>query len=123
LNVAGVVYNIYGNDQARYARALGGGIAFNAAGKLLLAADGRWNLETSSGRYGVGAEYLFGGDGGQGFPARLGYVYDDLLGAQYITAGLGFVSQRVAFDVGMRKEIASGDELMVQFSLRVFMPN
>jgi hypothetical protein len=122
LNVAGVVYNIYGNDQARFARALGGGVAFNA-GKLLLAADMRWNTETSAGRYGAGAEYMFGGDNSQGIPVRAGYVYDDLLGAQYVTAGLGYVSQRVAVDVGMRKEVSTGDEFMVQFSLRVFMPN
>jgi hypothetical protein len=40
-----------------------------------------------------------------------------------MTAGLGFVTPRVGIDLGARKQVSHGDELMLQLSLRVFLPN
>jgi hypothetical protein len=123
-NLAAVGYNLIGNDQAQFARALGAGLALNLSSKLLIAADGRWNLESGDGRYGGGLEYFFaGGDAQQGFPVRAGYVYDAATAAHYITGGLGFITPRVGIDVGVRKQVQNGDELMLQFSLRLFMPS
>jgi hypothetical protein len=124
LSVAVVGYNLFGGDEQRYARALGGGIAFTAAQKLLIAADVKYDFEAESTRMGGGAEYLFSGaDAQQGLPIRLGYVYDTEGKASYVTGGLGFVTPRVGLDLGARKQVTEGDELMMQFSLRLFLPN
>jgi hypothetical protein len=124
LSVAFVGYNLIGGDQGVFARALGFGAAWNLSPQILVAADGRYDLERDVGRWGGGAEYLISGaEGQQGFPLRLGYVYDSGLSASYLTGGLGFMTPRVAVDVGARKQVSRGDELLVQFSLRVFLPN
>ncbi len=124
LTLAFVGYNLFGGDQGLFTRSLGFGAAWNASPQLLFAADGRYDLEMSHGRWGGGAEYMFsGGDGQQGFPIRLGYVYDSGLSSSYMTGGLGFITPRVALDIGARRQVSQGDELMVQLSLRVFMPN
>jgi len=122
LGVAG--YNLIGNDDAVYARALGVGLAFNA-GPLLIAADGKYDWGKQAARYGGGAEYVFSGsDGQQGVPVRLGFVYDDGLKASYLTGGLGIVTPRIAIDIGARKELdGPGNELMLQAGLRLFLPN
>jgi hypothetical protein len=123
LSVAIVGYNLVGADDVRYARALGGGIAFNA-GRLLVAADMKYDFGVEAARFGGGAEYLFSGaDAQQGIPLRLGYVYDSEEKGSYLTGGLGFVTPRVAIDLAARKQVAEGDELMMQFSLRLFLPN
>lgn len=124
LSIAAVGYNLVGADDARYSRALGGGVAFNAGQRLLLALDARYDFGSETARYGGGAEYTFSGaDGQQGVPLRLGYVYDSANKGSYLTGGAGFVTPRIALDIGARKQVSEGDELMLQMSLRLFMPN
>src|SRR5262249_51184135 len=125
LSLAVVGYNLVGNDDAQYARALGFGMAFNLGQSFLIAADGRYDFAASNGRYGGGAEYTFSGaQGQQGVPLRLGYVYDAGLGASYMTGGLGFITPRVAIDVGARTQVSGpGNEFMIQAGLRLFLPN
>jgi hypothetical protein len=123
VSVAFVGYNLLGGDDALFSRSLGFGLAWSA-GPLLVAADGRYDLEHDHGRWGGGAEYMVsGGDGQQGFPLRMGYVYDSEETSSSITGGLGFMTPRIAIDIGGRKQVSHGDELMVQLSLRVFLPN
>ncbi len=124
LSLAFVGYNLFGGDQSQYTRALGFGAVVSFTPKLRLAADGKYDLERSSGRYGGGLEYLFSGaDGQQGVPLRAGYVYDAATHASYITGGLGVLTPRVGLDLGARKQVSDGKELMVQLSLRLFFPN
>jgi hypothetical protein len=124
LSVALVGYNLIGGDDKRYARAMGGGIAFNAGERLLIAADMKYDFEAENARLGGGVEYLFtGAEAQQGIPIRLGYVYDTEEKGSYVTGGLGFVTPRVGIDLGARKQVSEGDELMLQFSLRLFLPN
>jgi hypothetical protein len=124
VSVAVVGYNLMGADDARYSRAVGGGVAFTATPKLLFAADGRYDFASESGRYGGGVEYvLAGAEGAQGLPLRAGYVYDSEHGGSYVTAGAGLMTPRVALDLGARKQVRAGDELMLQLSLRLFFPN
>jgi len=122
-----VGYNLWGTDSAQYPRAAAGGLLVRPAGMMAIAFDAVWNLDAdkpgSSGRYGGGAEYLFrSGDMQSGYPLRLGGIYDDGRNAGYLTAGIGFVSVKLGVDIGARKQISGGDELMVQASLRVFGP-
>lgn len=124
-NVAAVGYNLIGHDEDQFPMGVGTGLAFFATPTFMLAADARWNLETDDGRWGAGIEYFLTTSGGQqGFPLRGGYVYDELNGASYVTAGLGYITPRIAVDVGGRKQVSKeGDETLVQFGLRLFLPN
>jgi hypothetical protein len=121
LGIAG--YNLIGADDGPFARAMGGGLAWNVAQSLLVAADARYNFGNDTTRVGGGLEYFFSSGDGQGLPIRLGYVYDSDGKVSAITGGLGFVSPRIGLDLGMRKAVANGDELMMQASLRLFFPN
>jgi hypothetical protein len=131
LDLGAVGYNMVGHDTDNFPRGIGTGIAFHPIPALQIGADGVWNLDaakgTKTGRYGAGAEYFITGSGGQqGYPIRAGYVYDAKNGGSYLTAGLGFATPRVAIDAGLRKQVAGdqgGDELIVEFGLRVFMPS
>ncbi len=127
--VAGVAYNLIGSDAANFPRGIGSGLSVNLGERFVLGADAVWNLQapegTKTGRYGAGGELFLTGDGGQqGYPLRIGYVFDTSDDSQYVTGGLGFVTPRVGLDVGVRKQVGGeiGDEVMVQFGLRLFMP-
>ena len=121
LGIAG--YNLIGADDGPFARAMGGGLAWSIAPSLLLAADARYNFGNDTTRAGGGLEYFFTSGDAQGIPIRLGYVHDSDGNVSAITGGLGFVSSRIGLDLGIRKAVANGDELMMQASLRLFFPN
>lgn len=127
VNVALVGHNLWAADSAQYPRAVAGGVMLRPASSLTLAFDSLWNLETnddeSTGRYGGGAEYfLSSADKQSGYPIRAGAVYDAQLEATYFTAGIGFLSGKMGIDVGGRKQVDGGDELMIHASLRIFGP-
>lgn len=121
LGVAG--YNLIGADDAAYARALGGGLAWNILPTLLAAFDARYNFVTDTTRLGGGMELFWKSSEEAGVPLRFGYVCDSLGNVSALTGGLGFVSSRVGIDLSLRKAVANGDELMMQASLRLFFPN
>lgn len=126
-NLALVGYNLWGDDSAQYPMAIGTGFSVRPSPQLGISVDAVWNLDApagqSAGRYGGGAEYFFQGKNRQnGYPLRAGVVYDAGLKGTYLTAGVGFLSRKMGFDVGLRKQVAGGDELMIQASLRIFGP-
>ena len=122
-NVAAVGYNLIWNDEDQFPLGVGGGLAWYVSPTFMLSGDARWNLETKDPRYGAGAEYFLTSEGGQqGFPLRVGYVYDDLTGGSFITGGLGYITPRIAIDVGARHQLSHGDETLVEFGLSVFLP-
>jgi hypothetical protein len=127
VNVAFVGHNIWAADTAQYPRAVAGGVMVRPSPMLSLGFDALWNLDTaegeSTGRYGGGAEYYFSSaDRQNGYPLRAGAVYDNQLEATYITGGVGFLSGKMGLDVGARKQVDGGDELMIHASLRLFGP-
>lgn len=127
LSLAAVGYNVIAEDSPQYPLALGGGIAFRATSNLALGADGVWNLEApegqGTGRYSAGASFFASAaDGQAGYPIRAGVVHDAGLDGTYITAGLGYVTAKLGVDVGARKQVAGGDELVILGSLRLFGP-
>jgi hypothetical protein len=123
LNLGAVMYNIYGSDSAHYSRALGFGFALNLAGALVIAGDTRYDLERDSGRWGGGVEYTMGTDSGQGFPLRIGYVYDAANSGSYLTGGLGYTTPRVGIEGALRKQVSNGDEFMFVFALKLYLPS
>lgn len=127
VNVAFVGHNLWAAESEQYPRAVAGGVMLRPAPPLTMAFDALWNLDTgedeSTGRYGGGAEYfLSSADKQSGYPIRAGAVYDNQLEATYLTAGFGFLSAKMGLDLGARKQVDGGDELMVHASLRIFGP-
>lgn len=128
LNVAAVGYNLVGTESAQYPRGMGTGIAFRPGqGSLGINLDALWNIEEkegrSKGRYGGGLEYfLRTGGGGAGYPVRGGGVYDAANDTSYLTLGLGYANPKIGIDIGGRKQVSGGDELIIQAGLRLIGP-
>jgi hypothetical protein len=127
VSIAGVGYNLFGEDSAQYPRAVATGLTARFSPTLAFGVDALWNLETpdgeSTGRYGGGLEYYLTSKNNQSaYPIRVGGVYDNQLESGYLTGGLGFGSAKLGIDIGARKQVSGGDELMVQASLRLFGP-
>ena len=129
LNVAVVGYNLVGDDKEQYPVGAGGGIAIFPTPTMMVSGDAAWNLETDKGRFGGGIEIFVATQAGQvGYPLRGGYVYDELTKASYASAGIGYVTPRVAIDIGGRRQVSgvqdgADAETMVQLGLRLFLPN
>lgn len=127
LSIAAVGYNVIAEDTAQYPLAVAAGLAFRPMENLGLAADGVWNLEApegqGTGRYSGGGSLFLRSENGQtGYPIRAGVVHDVGLDGTFITAGLGFVTTKLGVDIGVRKQVAGGDELLILGSLRLFGP-
>lgn len=125
INVAAVGYNLWGAESPDFPRAVGGGMMLRPLPSLTASFDAVWNLDADdgTGRYGGGLSYFFSGAGGQqGYPIRLGALHDVALDGTYVTGGLGFTTMKLAVDVGARRQVAGGDELLVIASLRLWGP-
>jgi hypothetical protein len=125
VNVAAVGYDLWGKESSQFPRGVGAGISARPLPALTMAFDALWNLDAtgSTGRYGGGLEYFLSTRGGQmGYPIRVGAAHDVALGGTYVSGGLGITSVKVGFDIGARREVSGGDELLVTASLRFFGP-
>ncbi len=127
ISIGFVGYNILPQDSPQYPTAVGGGVSLRPVPQLSIGADGLWDLDDDddqgSGRYGVGSEYFLTAANKQsGYPLRVGYVYDKSQSSSYMTGGLGFLNAKIGLDVGVRKELNGGGELMVLAGLRFFGP-
>jgi hypothetical protein len=125
LTIGGVGYNLIGGNNGEFPRSLGAGLSFTPTPKLMLNGDGRWSLADKTARYSAGAEYFVAtSDGQQGFPIRAGFLYDTTTKGSYLSAGGGYMTQRVGIDVGLRKQVGGvGDELSILAAIRLFLPN
>jgi opacity protein-like surface antigen len=66
-----------------------------------------------------GAEYLIANN----WPIRLGYRWDQMLGAHSISGGLGYVSERYGIEVSVRQDVATEDDHLnthIALALRYF---
>jgi len=112
-------------DSPQYPKVLATGIAVRpGGGSLGISADGMWDFDEEAdrktGRYGAGLEFFAGG-GATGYPLRGGYLYDNAFKTSYLSGGLGFVSPKVALDLGGRFQVAGeGEELIIIGGLRFF---
>jgi hypothetical protein len=129
VHVGLVGHNVIGYDDDNFPRAIGTGVSLYPTPAIMIGADARWNLDVpdgqDTGRYSAGLEYFLTADAGQqGYPLRLGYVYDAAAEGSYLTGGIGFVTPRAGLEVGARKQVGGeGEELMVLFGLKLFLPN
>jgi hypothetical protein len=103
------------------------GAGFTAGWQSLrLVGDWRFDLDRTNpdgkkrtSRYGGGLEYLFD----NAVPVRAGFEIDDTSKTKWWSAGLGYVSNRMAVDVGYRQSLTRSDARTVSVALRVFVPN
>jgi hypothetical protein len=127
VNIAAVGYNLVGTDSIQYPRGVATGVSLRpGAGSVGISLDALWNLDTDegqgTGRYGGGVEY-FARSGENGYPLRAGAVYDNASESGYLTLGLGFANAKMGLDIGGRKQLSGGDELVIQAGLRLIGPN
>ena len=128
IQVGVVGYNLIAADSDQYPMGIGAGIVLHPMEQLSIGLDGLWNLDLpegqNTGRYGGGVEYFFqSADRLSGYPIRIGTLYDRPTEATYLTGGLGVTTTKVGIDVGTRKQLDGGDELIVLGSLRLFGPH
>jgi len=127
LRVGVVGHHLLGKSSSQYPRAVGTGLVLRPISTLTVLFDALWRLDRpegqSTGHYGGGLEYFFSSSDRQsGFPIRLGAVHDVAADGTYVSGGLGFMSAKLAVDVGLRRQVSGGDEMAIQASLRVFGP-
>jgi hypothetical protein len=127
MNLAVVGYNLWGAESVQYPRAIAAGTMLRPVAALSASFDAVWNLDTAdgekTGRYGGGLEYfLTAAHGSQGYPIRAGAVHDVADGTTAVTGGVGFATMKMGIDVGARKEVSGGDELLITAAIRVYGP-
>ena len=125
LSLGIVGHNLVAEDSTQYPRAAGIGLSVRPSASLGLSADAVWNLDAdegeTTGRYGGGAELFYRSEAKTaGYPLRAGGVYDAADGSAWVTGGLGYTNPKLGFDIGMRKQVEGGDELLVLAGLRLF---
>ena len=108
----------------QFPRAAGGGLQARPFSSLTLSFDMRWKLEDDGGmRYGGGAEWFLSGSKGRtGYPIRVGGLRDEALDSTYVSAGIGMASMSWGIDIGARREVKGGDDMLVLASMRFFGP-
>lgn len=125
VNIGIAGYNLWGVDSPELARAVGGGLLARPLDTLAVSFDARWKLEDDNrtARYGGGAElFLRPGSGQSGFPIRAGVLRDNGLDTTYLSAGAGYASMKLAFDVAARFAVSGPDDTLVIASLRFYGP-
>jgi hypothetical protein len=127
VNLAVVGYNLWGAESPQFPRAVAAGVMAHPVRSLTANFDAVWNLDpvdgSDTGRYGGGLEYFVSTQRGQvGYPVRLGALHDVALDSTYMTAGLGVASMKVGLDIGARRQVKDGDELLITASVRFYGP-
>jgi len=125
VNLGVSAQNLWTSEKSvQFPRAAGGGLQARPIPAFTLSFDMRWKLEDEGGmRYGGGGEFFLRTSGGRtGFPIRIGALHDDALNSTYVSAGLGMTSMSWGIDVGARREVKGGDDMLVLASMRFFGP-
>ena len=125
INIGGVGYNLTGSDSPQFPRAIGAGALVRPIQNLTASFDALWNLDRDGkdGRYGGGLEYfLLTRQGQLGWPIRAGAVHDIAAEGTYLSAGLGLSTMKLGIDLGGRRQIRGGDEMIIVASLRIYGP-
>lgn len=109
-------HNIISNfnvDIPRYFVASAGAIIVN---QVTLAFDAHFDINKSYLRmaYHGGAEWLIA----KMVPVRLGYEYNDIVGAQYVSGGIGYFSAGSGVDIAYRHELNGRGGKMVTLTLK-----
>ena len=123
INLGVTGYNLWGTESSQFPRAVGGGVLARPIPSLSLSFDSRWRIQgnETGARYGGGIEWFARG-GQQGYPIRLGALRDNSTKGTYLSAGLGLASYKWGVDLGARRQVQNGKELLVMASMRFYGP-
>ncbi len=117
----GVVgHNLIESKTTELPRQLGVGASILVSG-FLASFDAVLDFETldkTTNQYNVGLEYSVA----ERFPLRVGYQYDEIVDARYISGGIGFVAQTMGFEFGFRQNIDNKEDSFFAFNLRTYLP-
>lgn len=127
INIGVTGYNLYGAESTQFPRALGAGVLARPVPSVTMTFDSRWRLQgdQEAARYGGGLEwFLTGHDAQQGYPIRLGVLHDNntMTKGTYVSGGIGLASMKWGLDIGARRQVQDGNELLVMASMRFFGP-
>ena len=125
ISIGVVGHNLIAEESSQYPRAVGVGVSMRPAASLGPSADGVWNLDAeegeTGGRFGGGGEYFYRSAAKtSGYPLRVGGVYDSSDSSTWVTGGIGYTNPKLGIDIGARKQVEGGDELLILASLRLF---
>lgn len=120
LRLAALGYNLIDRESALVPTRAGGSASISVGEALVLGADVLADLTTyDRARWiaGGGIEYLAGGQ----IPIRAGYEYDEGRRQHSLSAGIGYVDQRVGVDVAVRHALRGDDGTSLVAGLRYFV--
>jgi hypothetical protein len=120
LNLAATFHNAIPIDHESYARSLGLGVSY-AFGTMFLAEfntvldfDRAEEIKPS---YHGGLELFLGGK----YALRGGVMHDTFREATYASGGVGFMTNKIGLDFGLRQMVDGGAETLIAFSVRLFV--
>lgn len=120
VHLAVMAYNFIDRESPLLPVMGGASLALTPLPELTLGIDGLLDF-TSFGAaklsFGTGVEYM----AAQTFPLRIGYSLDSGRKLHRLTFGIGYTDQMVGLEVGLRKDIAGGDDTRVYGALRLYV--
>jgi hypothetical protein len=128
VSVGGSAYNLI-HSKHHETEPQGYGLGFAAGSESALQVTGDWRIDLNrvrhadgsakaTNRYAVGAEYLFD----NAVPVRAGFQVDDTSKTKWWSLGVGWVSNRLAVDLGYRQSATDPQARTIAIALRVFVP-
>lgn len=120
LNIAAYGYNLIDLDSPYAPRQLGGGVSITPFSALSFGGDCLVDISTYDKPQffaGGGVEYLSAG----AVPLRVGYAFDTGRQVHLITAGLGYVDERLGLDVSLRQGIHGNNDTTLLAAFRYFV--
>lgn len=128
VSVGASAYNLL-NSKHRTVLPRGYGVGFAAGSETSLQILGDWRMDLDreqpgtgkkrTQRYSVGVEYL----ASRVYPLRAGFEVDDVSKTKWWSAGAGWVSQRLAIDLGYRQNTKDPQARTYAIAVRLFVPS
>ena len=115
-----VGHNLIETELSEARRTMGLGTSFYYE-SLLIGFDAVLDFETKAAteaQLNAGIEYAIGGR----VPLRVGFQYDQVVGRQYVTGGIGYISRIVAADFGFAQNVENKSDNIFSINIRVFVP-
>lgn len=124
LSISGLAYNLIDTKSPLAPMMVGGSAAysfgrtgFGLGGDILVDLNTHKSFDAAKLLVGGGIEFLAQGV----IPLRAGYLYDQGRDQHGVTAGLGYVDQRVGIQFGLRQMVAGGNETTLMGALQYFV--
>ncbi len=124
LSISGLAYNLLDTKSPLAPMMVGGSAAFSVGnrgfgfgGDVLVDLNTHKAFDSAKLLVGGGLEFLLEGH----IPLRAGYLYDQGRDQHGVTAGVGFVEQRVGVQMSVRQIVVGGSETTLMAALQYFV--